>query len=401
MKLLYKAATNEGKIVRGLIDARDVSEAGLILRKQGLLPILVKAKTEQGIIRFLPFFKRSTATDLIFFTRQLASMLDSGLTLMQSLRILKDQLQKEVTVEIVSEIIGSIEEGKPLSESIAKHEAMFPPLYVSLVKAAEGSGLLDKVLERLAENLEKQARLKSTIRGALIYPAVIVVGMVTVIGVMMVVVIPQLSVLYESLNVKLPLPTRIVVGLSNFSVTFWPFILGLFVLLLFFFRRWRKTDTGRLVLDDLILRLPILGPIVRSSILAELARTFGLLVGSGTLIVDALRQTSEVVGNVPFRNAMLAASERVEKGITVGDALAASSLFPPILIEMVRIGEQTGKLDEQLLRVSDYFEREVDQTVKNLTTLMEPLIIVFLGGAVGFLIIAVIVPIYNLITSLQ
>lgn len=400
MKLLYKAATTEGKIVSGIIEAQDIAEAGTLLRKSGLLPISISEKGS-GWLRFLPFVGRSTASDLVFFTRQLSSMLSSGLTLMQSLRILRDQVGKASMAEVVGGIIADVEEGKPLSLALEKYKEVFSPIYVSLIKAAETSGLLDKVLTRLADNLEKQERLKNTIKGALIYPAVIVVGMLAVTVVMMLVVVPQLSLLYQSLNISLPLPTRVIIALSNLITAFWPIILGFWVLAFFFFRRWRKTEAGMLIVDNLTLRLPVFGNLLKQTILTELTRTFGLMVGSGALIVDALKETAQVSGNLLYRNAILAASERVEKGISVGDALSSSSLFPPILVEMVRIGEQIGKLDEQLLRVSDYFEKEVDQSIKNLTTLMEPFIIVVLGSGVGFLIISVISPIYNLISSLQ
>lgn len=225
--------------------------------------------------------------------------------------------------------------------------------------------------------------------------------MIAVGVLMMTVVIPPLSTLYESLNVELPFATKAVVAVSNVFVAFWPFVLGGVALLAFGLGRWRYTDAGRMVTDDLLLRLPLFGRLIQQTILTEILRTFGLLVGSGTSVVEGLNQTADVAGNVLYRNAILGVAERVEKGITIGEAMGSSSLFPAIVVEMVKIGEQTGRLDEQLLRLSDYFEREVDQSVKTLTTVMEPLIIVLLGVGVGFLVIAVITPIYSLISSLQ
>lgn len=401
MKLLYKAVTRDGKIVRGLIEGRDSKEAGTFLRSQGLFPITVTEKSEKGFFQHLPFFGKSHASDVVFFTRQLSSMISSGLTLMQSLRILKDQIHNESMRDVVQGIMNDIEEGRPLSQSLIFHKEVFSPVYVSLIKAAETSGLLDKVLERLAETLEKQHRLKSTIKGALVYPSIIVIGMIAVGVLMMTVVIPPLSTLYKSLNVELPFVTKVVLAISNVFVAFWPFVLGGVVFFAFILGRWRYTDAGRMVTDDFLLRLPLFGRLIQQTILTEILRTFGLLVGSGTSVVEGLNQTADVAGNVLYRNAILGVAERVEKGITIGEAMGSSSLFPAIVVEMVKIGEQTGRLDEQLLRLSDYFEREVDQSVKTLTTVMEPLIIVLLGVGVGFLIIAVITPIYSLISSLQ
>ena len=219
--------------------------------------------------------------------------------------------------------------------------------------------------------------------------------------IMMVFVLPQLTVLYQNLNVALPLPTQIVVGFSNLVVATWPIILGGLGIFMLFYRRWSKTPDGRLIIDTFLLKLPVFGKLIEQSILAEFSRTLGLLVGTGTLVVDALLQTAETTGNVNYRNAITAVSKQVEKGVSVGDALSYYRLFPPLLIQLVKIGEQTGKVDETLGKASEYFEREVDGKVKTLTTAMEPFIMIVLGVGVAFLIISVITPIYSLISSIQ
>lgn len=399
MRLLYKAVTRDGKKVRGLIEAKDANEAASFLRSKELLPTHITQKTERGILSI--FTQKAKSSDLVFFTRQLSSMLASGLTLMQSLSILKDQVQNEAMIEIVSGIIIDIDEGKTFSAALAKYPKFFSQIYISLIKAGEASGLLDKVLLRLADNLEKQQKLKSTVKGALMYPSIVIAGIVAVMFIMMIFVIPQLNTLYKSLNIDLPLSTKIVVGISNFIIVFWPLVFGFFALLLFLFRRWRKTESGQLIFDDFVLKLPVFGKLIRQSILTEFARTFGLLVGTGTLVVEALNQTSDVAGNILYKNAIIGVSKRVEKGITIGDAMSVYSLFPPILVQTVRIGEQTGKLDESLMRVSEYFEREVEQSVKTLTTAMEPFIMIVLGLGVAFLVFSIITPIYSLVSSIQ
>jgi type IV pilus assembly protein PilC len=328
-------------------------------------------------------------------------MLASGLTLMRALEILKDQMQNPNMSEVVTTVINDVEEGKTLAQAIEKHPKVFSTIYISIIKAGEQSGLLDKVLSRMADNLEKQAKLKSTIRSALMYPIIVVILMAVVMAVMMIFVLPQLTVLYKNLGVGLPLPTLIVIGFSDTVMTFWPLVLIGLALGIVGFRKWAKTPDGTLIIDTLILKMPVFGNLIKKTILAEFSRTFGLLVGTGTLVVEALVETSDTTGNINYKNAIMAVSKQVEKGVTVGDAMAYSPLFPPLLVQLVKIGEQTGKIDETLTKASEYFEREVDEAVKGLTTAMEPFIMVILGIGVAFLIISIITPIYSLISSIQ
>ena len=400
MRLRYKASTKDGKLSRGLLDAKSIEEAAGYLRSKELLPIQI-SKVESQFFSKLPFLSNVKTTDLIVFTRQLSSMLSSGLTLMRSLEILKDQMQNEKMTEVINTVINDVSEGKTLGDAISKHPTVFSQIYVSIIKAGETSGLLDKVLLRLADNLEKQSKLKTTVKGALMYPVIVIILMFVVMGVMMIFVIPQLTVLYENLNVPLPLPTQIVVGISTILSTFWPVVLGIGAVGFVAFRKWSKTVGGRLIIDDILLKLPVFGKLIRQTILAEFSRTFGLLIGTGTLVVEALNETAETTGNVHYRNAIIGIGKQVEKGITVGTAMSASPLFPPLLIQLVKVGEQTGKMDDTLQKSSEYFEREVDQTVRTLTTAMEPFIMVVLGIGVAFLIISVITPIYSLISSIQ
>ena len=401
MKLRYKAYTQDGKILRGLIEAGDVSEAASYLRDKDIVPIQITRDKDSFIYRVLPFFNKTNSSDLILFTRQLSSMLTSGLTLDRSLQILKDQIENQAMIEVVTGIINDVEEGKSFSSAISKHPATFSPIYISLIKAGESSGLLDKVLLRLADNLEKDRKLKSTVKGALMYPAIVVALMLVVIVIMMIFVIPQLSILYQNLGVPLPLPTKIVIGLSRFIGGFWFLILAALAFIVFLYRRWVKTEEGQLIFDNLVLKLPIFGQLIKQTILTEFSRTFGLLVGTGTLVVPSLLETADITGNIHYKNAIKDVSRQVEKGVTIGDALSSYTLFPPILVQLVKVGEQTGKIDETLARASDYFESEVNQTVKTLTTALEPFIMIVLGIGVAFLIVSVITPIYSLISGLQ
>jgi type IV pilus assembly protein PilC len=400
MKLAYKAVNEKGKVVHGLVEAKDEEEAASFLRKQEFVPIVIKVFNQNSSLSYL-LNRRSAKKDLVFFTRQLSSMLTSGLTVMQALTILRNQVQNPAMAEVIEGIIASIQEGKTLSQAISKYPNVFYPIYISLIQAAETAGLLDKILLRLADNLEKQDKLSSTIKSALMYPAIVIIMMVAVMTIMMIFVVPTLTGLYASFNVDLPLPTKIVIGLSNFTVKFWPFVLGSIFPLTFYFRRWKKTLRGKRVLDAIILRMPIFNKLTVQSIMAEFSRTFGLLVGTGSLVVSSLNESADVIGNVYYQDAIREVGKKVEKGVTIGDAMLSDPLFPPLVVEMVKIGEQTGKLDDSLTRVSEYFEREVETTVKGLTTAMEPIIMIVLAVGVGFLIISIITPIYNIISQIQ
>lgn len=402
MKLHYKAVTGKGKSIEGLIEARDPSEAATYLRSKELFPIKIIKKEKNKFENLVPFLREKVkSSEVVDLTRQLASMLSSGLTLLRSLEILKNQIGNRVLVDIINNIIKDIQEGSSFSRAIAKHPTVFSPVYIALIEASEGSGLLDKAFLRLADTLEKQQKLKSTVKGALTYPAIVVLMMIAVIFVMMIFVIPQISTLYQSMNVSLPLATRALIQISNFFVSFWFVIVGFFALVVLAFERWYRTIEGKLSIDGMLLKIPIFGKLIKKTILAEFSRTLGALLASGTLVVEALNRVSNITGNVHYKNAIVDISGKVEKGVSIGDALSLYYLFPPNLVELVKIGEQTGKLDETLLKASEYFENEVDQTVKTLSTALEPIILVVLGVGVAFLVFSIITPIYQITNSIQ
>jgi type IV pilus assembly protein PilC len=402
MKLYYKAVTSEGKSIDGFLEAKDQNEAATYLRSKNLFPIKIVKGEKNKLLNSIPFFGgKVKSSDVLNFTRQLSSMLTSGITLLRSLEILRTQIQNSALADVMDSLIKDVQEGTSFSHAIAKHPEAFSPIYISFIEAAEGSGLLDKALLRLADTLEKQQKLKSAVKGALTYPMIVVVMMIVVVFIMMIFVIPQISVLYTSMNVTLPLPTLILVGTSSFFVSFWYLILGFMLLIGFLYGRWYKTVEGRIVVDGMILKMPIFGKLIRETILTEFARTLGSLLESGTLVVDSLRKVAEISGNIHYKSAIIDVSKRVEKGASIGDAMSLFYLFPPNLIELVKVGEQTGKLDQTLIKVSEYFESEVDQTVKTLSTALEPIILVVLGLGVTFLMISIITPIYQITNSIK
>lgn len=402
MKLYYKAVTNKGKSIDGLIEARDPSEAAAYLRSKDLLPVKIIKKEKSKIENLIPFFgDKIKSSEVVSFTRELSSMLSSGITLLRSLEILKNQIRNHALINVVDSIIKDIQEGSSFSRAIAKHPTVFSPIYVALIEASEGSGLLDKAFTRLADTLEKQQGLKNTVKAALTYPVIVVIMMIAVAFVMMIFVIPQVSTLYQSMNITLPLPTLILIKVSGFFVSSWFTVVAFLVLLWFGYRRWYKTIEGKLTIDSIKLKIPIFGNLIKKTILVEFSRTLGALLASGTLVVDALEKVANTTGNVHYKNAIVDISKRVEKGVSVGDAMGLYYIFPPSLVELVKIGEQTGKLDETLAKASEYFEKEVDASVRTLSTALQPIVLVVLGIGVALLIISIITPIYQITNSIH
>ena len=402
MKLYYKAVTGKGEPIDGFLEARDSNEAATYLRSKELFPIKIVKSEKSKLLNSIPFLgDRIKGSDIVDFTRQLSSMLASGITLLRSLEILRNQTGNHALVDIMDSILKDVQEGSSFSLAIAKHPKAFSQIYIAFIESSEGSGLLDKSLARLADTLEKQEKLKNAVKGALTYPMIVVAMMIIVIFVVMIFVIPQLSILYASMNVELPLPTLILITVSTFTVSYWYIIIAAVFFMSFLFRRWHKTMEGRIAIDSLILKIPIFGKLIKKTILTEFSRTLGALLSSGTLVVDALTKVADISGNIHYKSAIIDISKRVEKGASIGDAMSLYYLFPPNLVELVKIGEQTGKLDETLIKASEYFENEVDQTVKTLSTALEPIILLVLGAGVTLLIISIITPIYEITNSIK
>lgn len=400
MEYTYVAIDEKGGRQKGLIEANNEKGVAEFLRANKLTPLKIKSSSKG--LSFLPsIFKPVKNSDIVLFTRQLSSMILTGLTLIESLEVLKKQTDKPAMQNIINNLISNVSEGNSFSHALSNHRDVFSDVYIALVRAAESGGLLDKVLERLATNLEKSEDLKGHIKNALFYPSIIITGVVGVIVIMNIFVIPQLGGLYESLDIELPLITRIVLGISKMFTAFSPIMVALLVALFFLYKRLSRTEVGRKTIDKIKLRLPVLGSIFVLSILDEISRTLSLLISSGASILEALTITSNVAGNSWYRDAVRNTGTLVEKGVNLSSGLEHQNLFPPVLIQMVRVGEATGKIDEGLLKVSEYFERDLDLKVKTLTTSIEPILIVVLGGTVAFLILSVITPIYGLISQIQ
>lgn len=395
-RFYYKAKDKNGRLVKGEVEAPSVNAAAKLVRGKNLYVISITPKIDSPLTIIKRLREKVTTSDVATFTRQLSTMINAGLPITESLLILRTQ-SKGAMGTIVSQILADVEAGESLSAAMGKHPKIFTKTYIALVKSGEVGGVMDAVLGRLADTLEKQQEFSGKVKGALIYPAIIVVGMVIVGLIMMIFVIPRLTSLYSEFNATLPLPTRILIGMSSFIINFWYIFLVLGGIGAYFFNIYQGTKEGKRRIDELKFKLPVFGDLQRQVILTELTRTLALMVGAGVPILEALNITSEVVGNTVISEALKDSARQVEKGFPIAFSFARHpEAFPFLLSQMVAVGEETGKMDEVLTKISHIFEVESDERVKGLTAAIEPLVMVVLGLGVGFLVIAVILPIYNL-----
>ena len=396
----YKALKDK-KIVENKIEAASSALVIDYLQKNGYFPVWVKeVKTEnQGILA--SFNDKVDFNDVVDFTRQVAIMLNAGLTLIDALEILKKQITKVSLRKVINDIDSKIRAGESFSSALKKYPNNFSNLYIALVRSGEASGKLGEILLRLADNLEKEREFKSKLKGALIYPIIVLVGMFAVMFVMVTFVIPKLLNLYKDFNISLPWTTQLLITVSNFSSHFWPFILIGGFIGINALNRYLNTKTGKELFDQFILKLPVIGNVIKVSSLVDATRTLSILINAGVSILDALSIIVDTTGNVIYKKAFSNVSTNVEKGQSLGLALEQEGIFPPILVQMSQVGEQTGNLDDTLMRLSKYFEMESEMAVKAMTTLIEPVILLVLGFGVGFLVLSVITPIYNLTSSFK
>lgn len=398
----YKAKDQAGKTFKGRIEAADEKKAVALLRDQKLVVIDLKPRRENlSLLYQLKKLQGISEADKATFTRLLATMIETGLPITDALSNLALQIENPRFKEIVNEILRDVEGGSSLSSAMARHKDVFSDIYISLIKTGEAAGNLDKTLARLADSLEKERAFKGKIKSALLYPAIVTVMMIGVGALMMMVVVPKIADVYQEANAQLPLPTLMMISLSAFIKNSWYFLVGFFVLMAFVLRALKKTKQGSQFMSNLAFKIPIFGELNRQVTLASLVRTLGVLIASGVAILEALRLTTRTLGQNAFRESLEQAIGQVEKGFPLSATLRASEVFPPIMGQMIMTGEETGTLDEILDRLSNYFEQESAYLVRNLTTAMEPLIIVILGVAVAGLAIAVLMPLFNLVNVIR
>lgn len=397
-EFVYKAKDMQGNDHVGSIQSPDLHSSAAILRKKGLVVISLKAKQEAGNSFLGRMFNRVGFSDLVILTRQLATMVSAGLVLSEAIDILEEQQTNKTLKKALADISQDIKGGLTLAQALGRHPSIFPRLYVNLVKSGESSGKLDSVLLQMADGLEKQREFQARVKGAMVYPVVILTMMGVVSIIMMVFVIPKLLTLYQQSAIELPLPTKILIGTSNFFIRFWWLMIICIVGIVIGFKRWNKTPEGNLFLGKLILKFPVLGKVVTNVILTNFNRTFGLLTSAGIPLLESIGIVSDLTDNPVFKKVLREAYSGVEKGLPLSSLLTSSAL-PRIISQMVKVGEETGKVDEIFFKLADYFESESEHMLKNLTVAIEPIVLVILGIGVGFLVLSIILPIYKLTTT--
>ncbi|NOY39266.1 MAG: type II secretion system F family protein [Nitrospirae bacterium] len=370
------------------------------LRNKNLIPTAVAEKKKT---RGLSFGMRGVKDkDLVIFTRQFATMIDAGLPLVQALEILSTQVENKTLARTIAQVKVDVEAGSTYADALRKHPRVFSELYVNMVAAGESGGIMDTILNRLAAYIEKAMKLKKQVKGAMIYPAVVTAIAVLVIAVIMIYVVPTFTQMFAQLGGTLPLPTRIVVAMSDFlSGIGGIIVLGVIIALAIFIVQIRRTEKGKYITDKILLRLPIFGVLLQKTAIAKFTRTLGTLVSSGVPILDGLDITAKTSGNKVIEKAIYAVRSDVSEGKTVAEPLMKAKVFPPMVNHMIAVGESTGALDSMLNKIAEFYDDEVDAAVSNLTSMIEPLLMVFLGGSVGFIVVSMYLPIFKLITLIQ
>ncbi len=397
----WSGKTAKGTIESGEMSASTKEEVIAQLRRRNITATVVTEKPEKSKPA-LSFGKGVKDKDIVVFTRQFATMIDAGLPLVQALDILSTQVENKNLGKALMQVKTDVESGATYADALRKHPKMFTELYVNMVAAGEAGGILDTILNRLAMYIEKSMNLKKKVKGAMIYPAVVTAIAVLVIAVIMIFVVPTFSKMFAGLGATLPLPTRLVIDTSHFigglgGLTVAVTIIGLVI----FITQTRKTEKGKHATDKILLRLPIFGPLLNKVAVAKFTRTLGTLVSSGVPILDGLEITAKTSGNKVIEYAIMEVRKGVVGGKTLAEPITKLKVFPPMVTHMIAVGESTGALDAMLAKIADFFDDEVDAAVANLTSMMEPMLMVFLGGTVGFIVVAMYLPIFKLITLVK
>src|SRR5688500_6969324 len=392
----YTARALNGELKTSTIDAPSRDDVVAQLRRQRMSVVKVDEETKKvktrGSIKM---------RDIVIFTRQFSTMINAGLPLLRSRDMLAKQTENKVLSEVTRAVVFDVESGHTVADALAKHPNAFSDLYVNMVAAGEAGGILDTILMRLATFMEKNDALIRKVKGAMIYPGVIMTVAAIAVTVLLIFVIPVFENLFSSAGLALPLPTRIVMGASRFLKGYWYMVAGVIAGSVFMFKRYRATSNGKLRIDRIMLRIPVLGDVLRKSAVSRFTRTLGTLVSSGVSILDGLEITAKTAGNRVVQDAIMESRSSIAGGDTIAGPLKKSGVFPPMVISMISVGEQTGGLDEMLSKIADFYDEEVDAAVSNLLSLLEPVMIVFLGLVVGGMVVAMYLPIFDMINAVQ
>lgn len=396
----YKVRDKSGKVLNGSIEAENTSLVANRLRQMGYVPISIDKKAGAGVKRDVSipgFSNRVKLKEIAVFSRQFAVMINSGLTLMRSLSILAVQTDNQFFSGVIDQVRRDIESGSSLSQALGRHPRQFNRLYIAMIRAGETGGSLDRTLSELAAIIEKQVELRGKIRSALAYPVTVLALVIAILMAMLVFIVPIFKKMYDSLGGKLPPATQVLITLSNVMIHGMPFVIIGAIGFVFAYKKWVATDTGRATRDRLILKVPVFGGLIRKTAMARFSATLATLLSSGVPVLESLEITADTVNNTVVADGVHAISEGTKRGEPLTRALQDHPVFPPMVTQMMSVGEETGALDTLLRKVSDFFEEEVNRTVAALTSLLEPILIVILGSAVGGMVISLYLPMFDII----
>lgn len=392
----WKGKNKKNEIKKGEMDAPDEATVKANLTRLRITPTKIKQKPKdlfENISFLQPKVKQA---DVIIFCRQFSTMIDAGLPIIQCLEILYSQQENKTFKDILKSIKESVEGGETLAEALKKYPKQFDNLFVNMIAAGEAGGILDTILRRLSHYMEKAAKLKSQVKGAMIYPLITIIIAIVVIAIIMVFVIPVFKEMFEGMGGSLPLPTQIVVSMSDFVKNNILYIIGCSGFTIFALKKYYSTKKGRILLDDLSLNLPVFGTLIRKVAVAKFTRTMSTMLTSGVAILDALNIVAKTAGNKTIEKAIYDVRSDIEEGRTMADPLSESGVFPSMVCQMIAVGESTGALDQMLSKIADFYDEEVDQAVENMTAMIEPFMLVFLGVTIGGLVIAMYLPIFKM-----
>jgi type IV pilus assembly protein PilC len=386
----YKYQTKSGA-KEGIVEAESIDQAKTMLNRQHIKFLSIKENKE-----LFGFGGAPSQKDVVIFTRQFATMISAGLPLVQCLTILANSTENRVFARAISDVKQKVETGETFADALRKHPKIFDELYTNMIEAGEVGGILDKILLRLAEYMEKAMHLKSKVKGAMVYPAAIVTVAVAVVIFLLVFVIPMFGSMFADFGKALPWPTQVVLGLSDFVISRWYLVFVMPVVLFVLFFRFRATENGKILTDKIALKLPVLGPLIQKVAVAKFTRTMGTLIASGVPIIEGLNITARTAGQKVIERAVIEVIDDIKQGKGLAEPLKEQGVFPIMVVQMIEVGEQTGALDAMMNKIADFYDEEVDTAVEALTSLLEPALMVFLGVVVGFVVIAMYMPIFKL-----
>ncbi len=396
----YRGKNIKGETLKGKLEAGSEKEAILLLRRQNIYPIEIKKESIANKEISFSIFQKVKIKDLAVFCRQFHAILDAGISVLESLDILRNQTENKKLRDAIDDIYEEVQKGKSLSSAMANYKSIFPEILINMIETGEVSGQLDVVLERMAVHFEKENKINQKIQGAMVYPAIISIVALLVVWFLMTFVLPNFVDMFKGFGITLPLPTRILLGTGKWLKNYWYILFAIIVALIYIFRKYSNTEKGRYRIDKLKLKLPVIGKVSGKIATSRFARTLSTLLASGISTIEAMEIVIRIIGNSVISEGIHKSMDNIKKGLGIAEPLKELGIFPPMLISMIRIGEESGSLDSMLAKTADFYDEEVESAVAKMTTLIEPLIIVILAFVVGAIVVSIVLPMFEMFNQI-